>query len=73
MTLKPRKQHKHYPYLFLLNEKTFLRYLRSPPLEYAYHYPLLRLRLYGYRRRELEQSMINLAQEIKTASKILTS
>lgn len=45
--------------------------LRSPPLEYAYHYPLLRLRLYGYRRRELEQSMINLAQEIKTSSKIL--
>lgn len=32
-----------------------------------------RLRLYGYRRRELEQSMINLAQEIKTTSKILKS
>ncbi|MGR5186995.1 hypothetical protein ACPV3S_15775 [Photobacterium damselae] len=29
MALKPRKQHRYYPYLFLLNEKTFLRYLRG--------------------------------------------
>lgn len=29
MALKPRKQRKHYPYLFLLNEKTFLKYLRG--------------------------------------------
>ncbi|MGR5187312.1 hypothetical protein ACPV3S_12900 [Photobacterium damselae] len=47
--------------------------LRSPPLEYAYHYPFLRLWLYGYRRRELEQSLFRLAQEIKIATKILNN
>jgi hypothetical protein len=34
MALKPRKQCKHYPYLFLLNEKTFLRYLRGQYLKF---------------------------------------
>lgn len=34
MALRPRKQRKHYPYLFLLNEKTFLRYLRGQYVEY---------------------------------------
>lgn len=36
MALKPRKQRKHYPYLFLLNEKSFLRYLRGQYLEFDY-------------------------------------
>ena len=34
MALKPRKQCKHYPYLFLLNEKSFLKYLRGQYLEF---------------------------------------
>ncbi|TLS73434.1 hypothetical protein [Photobacterium damselae] len=34
MALKPRKQRKYYPHLFLLNEKTFLRYLRGQHVEY---------------------------------------
>ncbi|MGR5187084.1 hypothetical protein ACPV3S_17340 [Photobacterium damselae] len=36
MSLKPRKQRKHYPHLFLLNEKTFLRYLQGQYLEFDY-------------------------------------
>jgi hypothetical protein len=34
MALKPRKQCKHYPYLFLLNEKSFLKYLNGQHIEY---------------------------------------
>ncbi|MFB1079542.1 hypothetical protein [Photobacterium damselae] len=34
MSLKPRKQHKHYPYLFLFNAKSFLKYLRGQYVEY---------------------------------------
>ena len=47
--------------------------LRSPPLEYAYHHPFLRLWLLGCQRRKLEKSMFLLAKEIKTASDILKS
>ncbi|MCD9492614.1 hypothetical protein GLP30_17175 [Photobacterium phosphoreum] len=36
MALKPRKQRKHYSYLFLLNEKTFLRYLRGQYLIFSF-------------------------------------
>ncbi|PSU43031.1 hypothetical protein C9J12_28390 [Photobacterium frigidiphilum] len=53
------------------NESELCFSLRSPPYESAYHHFFSRLRLYGYRRRELEQSMVQLAQEIKTASEML--
>ena len=36
MALKPRKQCKHCPYLFLLNEKSFLRYFRGQYLTFSY-------------------------------------
>ncbi|GIU48830.1 hypothetical protein TUM4438_31090 [Shewanella sairae] len=45
--------------------------LRSPPCELAYYHFFSRLRLFGYRRLELEQSMLELAQLIKSASKTL--
>lgn len=34
MALKPRKQRKHYPYLFLLDEKSFLKYLKGQYVKY---------------------------------------
>ncbi|ELV7517302.1 hypothetical protein QMU85_002301 [Photobacterium damselae] len=42
--------------------------LRSPTLEYAYHYSFLRLWLYGYHRRKIEQSLSELARVIQTVT-----
>ncbi|MBA5685045.1 hypothetical protein H3N34_17905 [Photobacterium damselae subsp. damselae] len=54
MSLKPRKQRKHYPYLFLLNEKYFLRYLRGQYVEHlmpcpcsAYYFSRTKKTIYG--------------------------
>ncbi|WP_230861006.1 hypothetical protein, partial [Vibrio harveyi] len=45
--------------------------LTSPIYDKAYHYFLSRLWRYGYQRRELEQSMRNLADEIEVARREL--
>lgn len=45
--------------------------LRSPPYERAYYGLFSRLWHFGYQRRELELSIIQLAQEIKTASEMV--
>ena len=47
--------------------------LTSPPYDKAYHYFFSRLWRYGYQRRELEQSMRELAYEIEVASRSLKS
>lgn len=45
--------------------------LRSPPYERAYHHCISRLWHLGYQRRELNQSMAQLAKEIQVASETL--